>query len=230
MLFFKSSFCYPNDIKTSVNFICQRVELIKVIWERRYVHMKKMVPLWLFELNVFLKSSILKYWEEFSKSYSLTASLSLSIRTFSRELLFLVKALNLIVSPWIVEWRSLSFIAEKGNNFFEQVKQYHTVLSLINKLYVCTLILLHLMLIHWSQLSHFKALWFLATEFREIPQGNAVGICLTLLKLRNWSRMSSCVIWEKKEVFGKELWKELSGTYTTFQKVLGILLLTCTEG
>ena len=36
--------------------------------------------------------------------------------------------------------------------------------------------------------------------------------------------MSSCVIGEKKEVFGRELWKELSGTYSqivpTFQKVL----------
>ena len=42
--------------------------------------------------------------------------------------------------------------------------------------------------------------------------------------------MSSCVIGEKKEVFGTELWKEFSGTYSTFQKVLGFLLLMCTEG
>ena len=138
-----------------------------------------MAPLWLLELNALLKSSTSKYWEEFSKSDSLTASLSLSIRTFSTELLFLVKALNLIVLPWIVEWKSLSFSAEKGYNFFEQVKQYHTVLSLINKLYVCTLILLHLMWIHRSQLSHFTALWFLATGFRQIPHGNAAGIYST---------------------------------------------------
>ena len=65
-------------------------------------HMKKMVPLWLLELNAFL-GRIGKYWEEFSKSDSLTVSLSLSIRTFSRELLFLVKTLNLIVLPRIVE-------------------------------------------------------------------------------------------------------------------------------
>ena len=96
---------------------------------------------------------------------------------------FLVKALNLIVLPWIVEWRSLSFSAEKGNNLFEQVKQYHTVLSLIIKLYLCTLILLHLMWIHRSHLSHFTALQFLATGFRQIPHGKAVGIYLTLLKL-----------------------------------------------
>ena len=87
---------------------------------------KKLVTLWLIELNVLLKSSSSKYWEEFSKSYSVTASLSLSIMTFSMELLFLVKALNLIVLPWIVEWKSLSFSAEKGYNFFDQVKQYHT--------------------------------------------------------------------------------------------------------
>ena len=41
--------------------------------------------------------------------------------------------------------------------------------------------------------------------------------------------MSNCAIGEKKEVIGRELWKELSGTYSTFQKVLGFLLLTCTE-
>ena len=99
---------------------------------------KKLVPLWLFELNALLKSSTSKYWEEFSKSDSLTASLSLSIRTFSTELLFLVKALNLIVLPWIVEWKSLSFSAEKGYNFFEQVKQYHTVYHyLISYIFVC---------------------------------------------------------------------------------------------
>ena len=56
--------------------------------------------------------------------------------------------------------KSLSFSAEKGYNFFGQVKQYHTVLSLINELYVFTLILLHLMWIHRSQLSHFTTLWF----------------------------------------------------------------------
>ena len=31
---------------------------------------------------------------------------------------------------------------------------------------------------------------------------------------------------EKKEVFGKELWKALSETYSTFQKVFGFLLLS----
>ena len=148
----------------------------------------KMAPFWLLELNALLKSSTSKYWEEFSKSDSLTASLSLSVMTFSMELLFLVKALNLIVLPWIVEWKSLSFSAEKGYNFFEQVKQHHTVLSLINKLYVRMLILLHLMWFHRSQLSYFTALWFLATGFRQI-------------------------------------WKILSGTYSTFQKLFGFLLL-----
>ena len=34
---------------------------------------------------------------------------------------------------------------------------------------------------------------------------------------------------EKKQVFGRELWKEFRGTYSTFQRVLGFLLLTCTE-
>ena len=42
--------------------------------------------------------------------------------------------------------------------------------------------------------------------------------------------MSSSVIGEKKGVFGRELRKELSGTYSTFQKVLGFLMLMCTEG
>ena len=37
--------------------------------------------------------------------------------------------------------------------------------------------------------------------------------------------MSSCVVGEKKEVFGKQLWKRLSETYSTFQKVFGFLLL-----
>ena len=103
--------------------------------------LKKLVPLWLLDLNAFLKSATSKYSEEFSKSDSLTASLSLSIRTFSMDLLFLVKVLNLIVLAWIVEWKSLSFSAGKGYNIFEQVNHYHTVLSLSNKFYVCTLIL-----------------------------------------------------------------------------------------
>ena len=133
-LFFKLSFCYPNNIKTNVNLTQKSVELIKAIWKRRHVYMKKLVPLWLLELDALLKSSTSKYWEEFSQSDSLTASLSLSIMTFSMELLFLVKVLNVIVLPCIVEWKSLSFSAEKGYNFFEQVKQCHTVLSLINKL------------------------------------------------------------------------------------------------
>ena len=38
--------------------------------------------------------------------------------------------------------------------------------------------------------------------------------------------MSTCVFGEKKEVFGKELWKALSETYSTFQKVFGFLLLS----
>ena len=138
---------------------------------------KKLVPLWLLEINALLNSSGSKYWEKFFKSDLLTTSLSLSIMTFSMELLFLVKALNLIVLPWIVEWKSLSFSAEKGCNFFEQVKQYLTVLSLIDKFYVCTLILLHLMWIH--RLWHFTALRFLATRVRQIPHENAAGIYST---------------------------------------------------
>ena len=95
-----------------------------------------------------------------------------------------LKSFNFIALPWIAaEWKSLSFSAEKGNNLFEQVKQYHTVLSLINKLYAFTLMLLYLMWIHKSQLSHFTALWFLATGFRQIPHGTAVGIYSTMLKL-----------------------------------------------
>ena len=43
-------------------------------------------------------------------------------------------------------------------------------------IYVCTLILLHLMGIHRS---HFTALLFLATGFRQIPHGNAAGIYST---------------------------------------------------
>ena len=42
--------------------------------------------------------------------------------------------------------------------------------------------------------------------------------------------MSRYAIGEKKEDFGRELLKELSGTYSTFQIVLGLLLLMCTEG
>ena len=110
----------------------------KYVKEKICSYEKKLVTLWLLELNALLKSSTSKYWEEFSKSDSLTASLSLSIITFSTELLFLVKALNLIVLPWIVEWKSLSFSAEKGYNFFEQVKQYHTVYHyLISYIFVC---------------------------------------------------------------------------------------------
>ena len=157
------------------------------LYEREDIFIwKKLVPLWLLELDALLKPSTSTYWEEFSQSDSPTASLRLSIMTFSMEILFPVKALNLIVSPWIVEWKSLSFSAEKGYKFFEQVKQCHTVLSLINKLYVCTLILLHLMWqsqSHRSQLSHFKALWFLATGFRQIPHGNAAGIYSTKLTI-----------------------------------------------
>ena len=58
---------------------------------------KKIVSLmvtWHSELNAFLKSSTSKYWEEFSKSDSRTASLCLSMTTFSRKLHFLVKALT----------------------------------------------------------------------------------------------------------------------------------------
>ena len=40
--------------------------------------------------------------------------------------------------------------------------------------------------------------------------------------------MSSCVFGEKK-VFGRELWKGLSGTYSTFQKVLGLFVAMYTE-
>ena len=40
--------------------------------------------------------------------------------------------------------------------------------------------------------------------------------------------MSSCVVGEKK-VFGRELWKGLSGTYSTFQKVLGFFVAMYTE-
>ena len=41
--------------------------------------------------------------------------------------------------------------------------------------------------------------------------------------------MSSCVAGEKKEVFGNELWKALSETYSTLQKVFGFLLLRIQE-
>ena len=37
--------------------------------------------------------------------------------------------------------------------------------------------------------------------------------------------MSSFVVGKKKEVLGKELWKGLSGTNSTFQKVFVFLLL-----
>ena len=32
------------------------------------------------------------------------------------------------------------------------------------------------------------------------------------------------MVGEKKEVFGRELWKGLSGTYSTFQKVFGFFV------
>ena len=37
--------------------------------------------------------------------------------------------------------------------------------------------------------------------------------------------MSSCVVGKKKEVFGKEIWKGLSGTNSSSQKVFVFLLL-----
>ena len=134
-MFFKSSFCYPYDITTNVYFTYQSVEVIKVIWNRRYVHKKKIATLYLNKI-AFLKSSTLKYWQEFSKFDSLAVSLSLSTWPFSRKVLFLVKVLNWVVLPWIVEWRSLSFSAEKGKKFLEHAKQYHTVLSLIKNYYI----------------------------------------------------------------------------------------------
>ena len=41
--------------------------------------------------------------------------------------------------------------------------------------------------------------------------------------------MSSSVVGEKKEVFGRELWKRLTGTYNTFQKVFNFFVAMHTE-
>ena len=41
--------------------------------------------------------------------------------------------------------------------------------------------------------------------------------------------MSSFVVGKKKEVLGKELWKGLSGTNSTFQKVFVFFVAMCTE-
>ena len=64
-------------------------------------------------VKCFIKVITSKYWEELSKSDSLTASLSLAVMTFSMELLFLVKALNLIVLPWIVEWNHYHLVLRR---------------------------------------------------------------------------------------------------------------------
>ena len=41
--------------------------------------------------------------------------------------------------------------------------------------------------------------------------------------------MSSCVVGKKKEVFGKEIWKGLSGTNSTSQKVFVFVVAIYTE-
>ena len=65
----------------------------------------------------------------------------------------------------------------------------------------------------------------MAIGFGQIPHGNPAGIYSTLLKLTIQSKMSSSVVKGKKKVFGRELWKGHSGTYSTFQKVLSFFAM-----
>lgn len=85
---------------------------------------------------------------------------------------------------WLHHWAYLSghflrsFFSTEGFKF--DCFKLNRWILLISKLHAYILLLLHLM---WINSSHFTNLLFLTTGFRQISDGNAIGIYLTSLKL-----------------------------------------------
>ena len=63
-----------------------------------------------------------------------------------------------------------------GRFEFIQFMQIHLGFSRIYELYNVFETELHLMCTHLSQMSHLRALWFLAIAFSHTPQGNLITI------------------------------------------------------
>ena len=111
----------------------------------------------------------------------------LSIKSWLVKMFFFVKTLNFIFWPLFVWESSLSKIVEKGIISSKHFMSYQTKELFCRNLYVCKLILLHLMCTHSRQWSHWTAWWFFATALLQILHGNFTTIS-----------------------FQRELWNELS--------------------
>ena len=123
-----------------------------------------------------LNSSTLKYVEEFSRSDVLSASFILSIRIPSCVLCFFLTVINLRFLPVIVVRKLVLSSFEKGKTLFEHSMQLQEAFSFFRMLYVCVFILLHLIWTQILQVSQHTALWFPATAFSQILQGNVTGV------------------------------------------------------
>ena len=135
-----------------------------------------MKPLNLLVSKCSLNSSTLKYVEEFSGSDVLSASFILSIRIPSCVLFFFLTVVNLRFLLVIVVRKLVLYSFEKGKTPYEHPMQLQEAFSFFRMLYVCVFILLHLIWTQILQVSQHTALWFPATAFSHILQGNLTGM------------------------------------------------------
>ena len=121
-------------------------------------------------------SSTLKFVEEFSRSDVLSASFTLSIRNPYCLWCFFLTVINLRFLPVIVVRKLVLSSFEKGKTPFENSIQLQEAFSFFRMLYVCVFILLHLIWTQILQASQHTLLWFPATAFSHILQGNLTGM------------------------------------------------------